>query len=119
MLDPDALRDAGLIIAGVLMVNLLLAGLLLIAAYRRLKDLDIPPDAGLAETLRAVPFLLVVAIDLLDLSLDILAVPFVWIILDRMGLRALRNASAIEAAIPFTQPIPTLTLAWLAARSWR
>src|SRR3712207_9069808 len=29
---------------------------------------------------------------------------------------ALRNVATIEALVPFTQPIPTLTLAWFAAR---
>jgi hypothetical protein len=40
-----------------------------------------------------------------------------WIVLDRLGLRGLRNKAAIEALIPFTQPIPTFTLSWVAART--
>jgi hypothetical protein len=48
--------------------------------------------------------------------LDILAAPVVWVVLDRLGLRALRNVSAIEALIPFTQPIPTLTASWIWVR---
>ena len=85
-------------------------------AYRRLRHLDIPPDADLTETLQVIPFFLVLAIDFLDLGLDFLAAPIVWIVLDRFGLKALRNVSTIEAIIPFTNPIPTMTLAWLAVR---
>ncbi len=62
------------------------------------------------------PFLLVVFIDLLDFALDVLALPFTWAILDRLGLKALRNIAAFEALLPFTQLIPTMTLAWFAAR---
>ena len=63
-----------------------------------------------------MPFTIVLAIDLLDLALDILAAPFVWLILDRLGLKALRNMAAVEALLPFTQPIPTLTVCWIAVR---
>lgn len=94
----------------------LLGTLLLVIAVQQVRRLDIPPDADLTTTLQHVPLLLVVAIDLLDLGLDVLALPIVWVILDRMKLRALRNVSSIEALIPFTQPIPTMTLAWLAVR---
>jgi hypothetical protein len=38
-------------------------------------------------------------------------------VLDRLGLKGLRNKAAIEALIPFTQPIPTFTLSWIAART--
>lgn len=33
-----------------------------------------------------------------------------------MGLPNLRNKAAIEALIPFSSPIPTFTLSWIAAR---
>jgi hypothetical protein len=81
-----------------------------------MRHLDIPPDAGLADTLHVTPFIVVVGIDLLDLTLDVLAAPVSWVILDRMGLRALRNMATIEAIIPGTQIIPTLTLAWIIVR---
>lgn len=97
-----------------------LAGALLLAlTYRKLRRLRVPPGADLLTTLRAVPFGLVVALDLLDFGLDFLATPFVWALLGRFNLRALRNVAAVEAFIPFTQPVPTLTLAWLAARALR
>lgn len=112
----DALRTLGvafLICAG---VSVLLGTLLLVLAVQQVRHLNIPPDADLTTTLQHVPLLVVVAIDLLDLGLDVLALPIVWIVLDRMNLRALRNVSSIEVLIPFTGPIPTMTLAWLAVR---
>lgn len=102
-----------LIVAGVAA----LTGLLLLALlYRRVRRLQLPADAGFFRTLRSVPLALVVALDLLDLGLDIFAAPLTWIILDRLNLKALRQVATLEAVLPFTGPIPTLTLCWLAAR---
>lgn len=112
----DLLQQAGLIILTVMGVALLLAMLILVFIHRRMKRIEVPPGAGFTETLQYTPFLAVVFIDLLDLALDFLAAPISWMILDRWGLKALRNVSAFEALIPFTQPIPTLTLAWLYVR---
>ena len=91
---------------------------LLMAGFvaRQVRHLNIPPNAGFAETLQHTPFVFVIFIDLLDFSLDFLAAPIAWILLDRWGLKALRNVSAIEALIPLTQAIPTLTIAWFAVR---
>jgi len=83
---------------------------------KQIKRLEVPPDAGFFATMHYVPLLLVVLLDLLDLGFDIFAAPVAWLILDRMGLQSLRNRAAVEALIPFTQPIPTFTLAWLLAR---
>lgn len=91
-----------------------LVGLLLI--HRSLRRLRVPPHADLATTLRIVPLSLVVILDLLDLGLDIFAAPLVWLVLSRYRLQALRNTAAVEALIPFTQAIPTLTLAWFGVR---
>lgn len=115
-MTTEQLRSIGLVAAGILVVNLIVFTILITLAYRRIKHLDIPADADFVQTLHLVPLFLVLAIDLLDLTLDFLAFPFVWIILDRMGLNALRNVSAVESIIPFTQPIPTLTLAWIGVR---
>lgn len=95
------------------------AVLLLALTFRKLQRLQVPRDADLLTTLRAVPFGLVLALDLLDLGLDFLAAPLVWALLGRFGLQALRNVAAVEALIPFTQPVPTMTLAWVAARFFR
>ncbi|GAB4154785.1 MAG: hypothetical protein Fur0021_21590 [Candidatus Promineifilaceae bacterium] len=118
-MTTEQLRSIGLVVAGILAVNLILFTILIALAYRRLKHLNIPPDADLVETLHIVPLFLVLAIDLLDLTLDFLAFPIVWVILNRMGLNALRNVSTVEAVIPFTQPIPTLTLSWIGVRLFR
>ena len=93
-----------------------LAGLLFLLIIRQMKRLNIPPDATFVETLLLTPFPVVLFIDLLDLGLDFLAVPIVWVVLDRLGLRGLRGVAAVEAAIPGTQVLPTLTLAWLGVR---
>lgn len=103
-----------LAIVVVVAVVLALCGLVLI--HRRLRQLRVPPGASLTTTLRMVPLGLVLILDLLDLGLDMLAAPIIWVILSRYRLQALRNTAAIEALIPFTQVIPTLTLAWFAVR---
>ncbi len=95
---------------------LVLSILLLFFAYRRMRRLNIPADAGFWETIAVTPFIVVLGVDLLDFALDIFALPFTWVILDHMGLKALRNVSSVEAFIPFTQPIPTLTLCWILAK---
>lgn len=95
-----------------LLLVLLMAGFV----HRMVKRLNIPPNAGFGETLLHTPLLVVIFIDLLDFALDFLAAPITWVLLDRWGLKALRNVSAIEAIIPLTQAIPTLTIAWFWVR---
>ncbi len=112
----EGLRDFGLFIAAMMAVSFVLAMLLLVFAVRRLRRIDIPEDAGFGEALLCTPLALVLFIDLLDFALDILAAPFTWMILDRLGLKALRNVFAFEALLPFTQFIPAMTIAWIAAR---
>lgn len=84
--------------------------------WRSIMRLDVPPTAGFFATMRYIPLALVVLLDLLDFGLDIFAAPVSWLILDRLGLKGLRNKAAIEALIPFTQPVPTFTIGWVAAR---
>ena len=115
-MDFDSLRPFITIALIWMGVSLALAILLFVLVIRKLGRLQIPPNATFAETLLYTPFLVVLFIDLLDWGLDILAAPFSWVILDRLGLKALRNVAALEALIPFTQPIPTLTAAWLWVR---
>jgi hypothetical protein len=112
----DGLRTFGQVVLSLIVIGIVLGSLLLALVYRSLRRIDVPPDADFFTTVRAVPLGLVVALDLLDLGLDVLSAPIVWLILSRFRLQALRNVAAVEALIPFTQPIPTLTLAWLAAR---
>jgi hypothetical protein len=100
----------------VILVALILAAVILSVAIRKLRKVRVPPDADFFTAVRAVPFSLVVGLDLLDLGLDSFSAPIIWFILNRTGLQALRNVASFEAFLPFTGPIPTLTLAWLAAR---
>jgi hypothetical protein len=97
-------------------IGLVLVTILFIFAYRQVRRMHIPPDAGFAETLLLTPFVVVLFVDLLDLAFDFLSAPIAWLILDRMGLKALRNVAALEALVPFTQLIPTMTLAWIGVR---
>jgi hypothetical protein len=104
-------------IVGVLMlIALVLGAVTLTIAVRKLRRIRLPADADFFTAIRAVPFSLVAGLDLLDFALDVFSAPIMWALLNRTGLQALRNTAAIEALIPITGPIPTLTIAWLAAR---
>ncbi len=95
---------------------LIVAMIVLWLIWQRLRRLNVPPNAGFFETMHYLPIALPIALDLLDLGLDILAAPISWLLLDRLGLRGLRNKAAVEALIPFTQPIPIFTIGWVIAR---
>lgn len=109
-------RTVGLILIGAILVGLVLVGILFLLALRQVRGLNIPQDATFAETLHYTPFIVVIMVDLLDLSLDFLAAPVAWVLLDRLGLKALRGVSVVETLIPGTQLIPTMTLAWIGVR---
>jgi hypothetical protein len=113
---PEFLRTFGITLLTLMGISLLLALLLLIVVWRNVKRLNIPQDATFGETLKLTPISVVLMIDLLDFGLDFLAAPVAWIILDRLGLKALRGVSVVEAFIPLTQAIPTMTLAWIWVR---
>jgi hypothetical protein len=109
-----------LVFLGVLaLVSVALAALLFLAVHRKLRRIRVPAGADFFSTVRAVPLGLVVAIDLLDLGLDTLSAPIIWFLLNYYKLQALRNVATIEALIPISGPIPTLTLAWIAARVFK
>lgn len=108
----NILQTLGIIVV----VCLVLAVVLLALVVRRLRRIDLPPDADFWTTIRAVPFPLVLGLDLLDMALDVLATPIVWLLLSRFRLQALRNVAMVEALIPFTQVLPTFTVAWIVAR---
>ena len=112
----DILEQLSDYLLATFLISLAFALLLLLIVMRQVRQINVPPNADFAETLRHTPFLVVILIDLLDLALDVLAAPIAWVILDRLGLKALRGISAMEAAIPFTQVIPTLTICWLGVR---
>ncbi len=94
-----------------------MAGVGLALIWRQISQLRVPSTAGFFATLHYVPLRLVILLDLLDFGLDVFAAPISWLVLDRLGLKSLRNKAAIEALIPFTQPIPTFTISWVAART--
>ena len=103
-------------LAVIAVAALILAAIVLAWAFRALRRVRVPPNADFFTAVRAVPLSLMVGLDLLDLGLDFLSTPLIWVILNRHGLQPLRNVASFEALLPFTGPIPTLTLAWFAAR---
>lgn len=107
------------IFAVIAVIALVLAAVVLTYAIRKLRRIRLPADADFFTAVRAVPLSLVIGLDLLDLALDVFSAPIMWVILNRTGLQALRNTAAIEALIPVTGPIPTMTIAWFAARLFK
>ncbi|HZF09607.1 MAG TPA: hypothetical protein VFE33_12525 [Thermoanaerobaculia bacterium] len=103
----------------VAVISVTLAALLFAAVHRRLRRLRVPPGADFFTTVRAVPLALVVGLDLLDLGLDMLSAPIIWFLLNHYNLQALRNVATVEALIPISGPIPTLTIGWIAARLFK
>jgi len=100
------------------LIALILSVLILAVAFRRLRRIRLPPNPDFFTTVRAVPLSLVVGLDLLDLALDSLSSPIIWFLLRRANLESLRRVATVEAILPFMGPVPTLTLAWLAARTF-
>ena len=101
------------------LVALALSAVILAVAIRKLRRIRLPSNADFFTAVRAVPLSLVIGIDLLDLALESFSTPIIWFILNRTGLQALRNVASFEALIPFSGPIPTLTIAWIAARAFK
>jgi hypothetical protein len=97
-------------------IGLILTALLAVLILRSVRRIYLPPDADFFTALRATPLTVVLMLDLLDFSLDFLSAPIAWPLLGRLGLTPLRQVTVIEELIPGTQVIPTMTLAWLAAR---
>ncbi len=91
-----------------------LVGFMLIA--RRLRRIQLIPNADFVQTLRAVPFGLVLALDLLDFGLNIFSAPITWILLSRYKLQGLRTFAVIKDLIPFDGPLPLMSLAWVGVR---
>lgn len=104
------------IILIIMIVGLVLAIGFLIWVISRVRRIDLPPDADFMTALRLTPLSVVILLDLLDLSLDFLSAPFAWIILGYLGLYPLRAVTTVEAFIPGTQALPTMTAAWIVAR---
>jgi hypothetical protein len=118
-MNLELIRNFGILTLAVLVLCLLLGLTLAGIALFKLRKLDVPLNASFVETLYYTPLLVVVAVDLLDLAFDFLAAPISWTLLDRLGLKALRGVSTVEALIPGTQLIPTMTLCWIGVRLLR
>ncbi|MGQ9627899.1 MAG: hypothetical protein ACUVV0_13465 [Anaerolineae bacterium] len=112
----ENLRQIAFIFIALSVVSLLLALLLLLLIYRRLRRLNVPPDADFLTCLRIVPLSLVILLDILDFGLDFLAIPFAWVLLGHFKLGGLRGVTVVEELIPGTQLLPTMTATWLAVR---
>jgi hypothetical protein len=115
-MTTEDLRLVGIVFIVIVVSSLLLAVVLLTIAVRHVRHLNIPADADFVDTLRLTPFYVVLGIDLLDVGLDVLSAPIAWVLLDRMGLKALRSVSAVQAVIPGTQFLPALTACWIGVR---
>jgi len=115
-MDIETIRLIGIIFFIIFLVALIGSLTILLLSAHRIRSIKIPPDATFAETLHYTPLVVAIAIDLLDLGLDILAAPLSWAILDWLGLKALRGVATVEALIPGTQIIPTMTLCWFGVR---
>jgi hypothetical protein len=103
----------------IILVSLTLAMLLMGWVFWRIRRIQLPPNADFFTTLRLTPLSVVIMLDLLDLSLDVFAAPFSWVVLSRLGLAPLRGVTVIESLIPGTQVLPTMTIAWVLARVWK
>lgn len=112
----NALQAVGVTILAVMGVAGVLALILFIIMIISVRKIKVPPGAGFGETLLYTPLIVVLFLDVMDLALDFLGAPIAWVILDRLGLKALRAVAAVEAVIPFTQVIPVMTLSWIGAR---
>jgi hypothetical protein len=112
---PPGLGDFLRVLAAISAVALLVAVALAVLLWRRLRRMR-TSGGGFWQTLREVPLGLVVLLDLLDLALDVFSAPLIWFLLRRLRLEALSQVATIEALVPFTAPLPTMTLCWIAAR---
>lgn len=109
------LTTAGIVIGIALIVTVVVA----VWVISRIRRIHLPPDADAITALRMTPLSVVILLDLLDFTFDFLSAPIAWVILGYLGLRPLRGVTVIESLIPFTQAIPTMTIAWIAVRLLR
>ncbi len=84
--------------------------------FIKIRSIRLAPDADALDALRAAPLSVVVALDLLDLALDIFSAPVSWILLSRLGLLPLRGAAVIKDLIPFSGYVPAMTIGWVGVR---
>ncbi len=82
----------------------------------RVRRIQLPQEAGFFTALRATPLIVVILLDLLDMSLDFLSAPIAWTLLSYLGLAPLRGVTVVESLIPGTQLLPTMSIFWIIAR---
>ena len=112
---------ATLVVAVVLTFGggLLFAGVLFGWVIWRVRKIQLPPDADFFTALHLTPLAVVLLLDVLDFTLDILSAPVAWMLLTRLGLGPLRTVTVVEGLLPGTQIIPTMTLAWIGVRVFK
>src|SRR5512142_2631771 len=94
-LSPDAtiVLSALLIFLGAVLVITLVLLVFVIWWVRRI---DLPKGADFMTALRATPLIVVVVLDLLDLSLDVFSAPITWFFLGQLGLSPLRAVAVVK-----------------------
>lgn len=107
------------VVGSLLLLLLFIAGALIVYVRRQLHAYEPRNADEFWTTLRAVPFALCLAVDVLDLALDFFSAPIVWVLLGKFKARALRYPAVIQALIPGTQIIPALSVLWVIARVFR
>ena len=118
-MDWPLSQDATVVLTTILLVlgsMLILALVLIVWAIWRIRRINLPPGTDFITALRATPLVVVIILDLLDMSLDIFSAPITWFLLGRLGLAPLRGVALVEGLVPFTNLLPLMTLAWLYAR---
>jgi hypothetical protein len=118
-LADNELRDLLNIILIIISLGVLFSLILLVWVIWRVKRINLPADADPVTALLATPFVVVVLLDLLDLTLDFLAAPLAWILLSHLGLRPLRGVTLVWVLIPGTQVLPIMSLSWFFVRLMR
>lgn len=113
-----SLQNFVIVVSVFLLAAAVLGALLIGWALGKLREkkLRVPAGADYFTTVRAVPLPLLIGLDLLDFGLDVFSAPIIWFVLNRLKLQKLRNVATVEALIPFTNVLPTLTVSWLLAR---
>lgn len=107
-------------VIGILFGLGLIASLITLAwVFWKVRRINLPAGTEFFDALRATPLSVVILLDLLDLTLDFFSAPFSWILLNKLGLQPLRTVTVIEALIPGTELLPTMTIAWVVARLWK
>lgn len=82
----------------------------------RVRRIQLPQEAGFFTALRATPLVVVILLDLLDMSLDFLSAPIAWTLLSHLGLSPLIGVTVVESLIPGTQLLPTMSIFWVISR---